>query len=965
MCPLDLNIIKYNSKIMIIMMNKGGLGGVNNFEDLKQKKMERLIRLLVFCTLIALSACDQKIIQVKNLYCENLIDPVGIEKSNPRLSWILESQKRNQIQAGYHILVSSSMENLKKNTGDIWDSKKVESGQSILINFNGSELKPATKYFWKAKAWNQDGEESDWSKPGTWQMGLLNPDGWQGARWIGYRELPDSMRLVPGLPNNDPKIGNRVNERAVAPYFRKKIEINKRLYEAVLFISGLGQYECTINGEKAGTGFLTPGWTNYDKSVFYNCYDVTDLLHQGMNTIGVMIGNGFYYINLERYTKLVTAFGEPSLICQLTLKYSDGSVEAIVTDEDWKCTPSPITYTSIYGGEDYDARLEQNGWDKPGFNDSSWQNAILIRPPAGCLIAENDYPVSVMEKIDVKEIKPLPTGGFLYDFGQNASGIIELKVKGERGQIIRLTPAELITEDNLADQKASGEPFYFDYTLKGDGIETWRPRFTYYGFRYMQVEGAAPDSSQEGNGLPRITELKMIHTRNSSPSVGSFKCSYDLFNRTNELIRWAIKSNLQSVVTDCPHREKLGWLEQAFLMGGSIHYNFDLYHLYSKQVHDMTESQTPEGLVPSFAPEYKQSTGGFRDSPEWGSASVILPWLIYKWYGDVSVMEKAWPMMVRYVDYLKSKSDQHILSHGLGDWFDLGQKSPGPSQLTPIPLTATAIYYYDLALLSKMAGILNKDTEMKYFADRAAKVKKAFNKKFYDSVTGVYSTGSQTAMSMPWCVGLVDEENKDKVMDILADSIHYSRKSLTAGDVGFHYLVRALTEGGKSQLLYEMNARDDLPGYGFQLKKGATALTESWAALETVSNNHLMLGHLMEWFYAGLGGIGQEGNSVGYKKIVIKPEIVGDITTTNASYTSPYGKIICEWVRSNDKLILNVAIPVNTTAKVFIPVSPNSVVTESGKSIGLSGGDIIFFKKDKERRIYQLGSGYYSFEVKN
>ncbi|MCX6262715.1 MAG: family 78 glycoside hydrolase catalytic domain, partial [Bacteroidia bacterium] len=836
------------------------------------------LALVLIIILSYASGCKRNSIEIKDLRCESLYNPRGITNITPRLSWILESKTRSQVQTAYQILVASTIENLKNNNGDIWDSKKVESDKSILINYEGSELKPATIYYWKVKVWNRGGDDSGWSKAGTWQMGLLKVNDWGNAKWIGYRELPDSMRFVPGLPQNDKSLGNKAIERAVIPLFRKEFELSKKIREASLFICGLGQYEASINGIKIGAGFLTPGWTNYDKSVFYNCYDVANLLQQGKNTIGVIVGNGFYYINRERYRKLVVAYGEPTLIVQMRVTYTDGTIEIFVTDENWKCSPSPITYSSIYGGEDYDARLEQDNWNKYGFDDSDWQNALIVKGPSGQLVAENDYPVNIMEKIDVKKITSLSSGGFLYDFGQNASGIVELKVIGKKGQQIKLIPAELITKDNLANQTASGDPSYFTYTLKGDGVESWMPRFTYYGFRYVQVEGAIPDSCKSGSNVPRLVDLKLLHTRNSSPATGSFNCSFDLFNRTNELIRWAIKSNFQSVITDCPHREKLGWLEQTYLMGGSIHYNFDLFHLYSKQVHDMMESQTGDGLVPDYAPVYMRSTGGFRDSPEWGSASVILPWLIYKWYGDISVMEKAWPMMIRYVEYLKSKSIQNILSYGLGDWFDLGPQSPGPSQLTPIALTATAIYYYDLVLLSQMAGILKKDEEKKSFSSWASEVKIAFNEKFYNSQTGVYSTGSQTAMAMPWCVGLVDDANQIKVMGNLADSIYANGKKLTAGDIGFHYLVKALTKGDKSQLLYEMNARDDVPGYGFQLKKGATALTESWAALEIVSNNHLMLGHLMEWFYSGLGGIDQEESSMGYKKIIIKPEMVGDIT---------------------------------------------------------------------------------------
>lgn len=923
---------------------------------------KNLFALLIFISGF-FSGCKPGSIEVKELFCENTINPSGIINTTPRFSWISESRKRSQLQASYHILIASSPDKLNNNNGDMWDSKKVESGKSILISYEGRELKAATTYFWKIKVWNLEGDYSGWSKTGTFQTGLLKIADWENAKWIGFHELPDSMRVVPGLPSDDINLGYRAIKRAVVPLFRKEFQLNKKIKEASLFISGLGQYEASINGMKVGSGFLTPGWTNYDKSVFYNCFDVTSLLQQGKNAIGVIVGNGFYYINRERYKKLVVAYGEPSLIGQLRVTYSDGSSDVFVTNENWKCTSSPVTFSSIYGGEDYDARLEQDNWNENDFDDSGWQNALTVKGPAGRLVAESDYPVNIMETIGVNKIKHLSSGGFLYDFGQNASGIVELRVKGRKGQQIKLIPAELITGDSFTNQTASGDPYYFTYTLKGAGVESWRPRFTYYGFRYVQVEGAIPDSGKSDSDSPRIIEMKLLHIRNSSPVSGHFNCSHDLFNRTNELIRWGIKSNFQSVITDCPHREKLGWLEQTFLMGGSIHYNFDLFHLYSKQVQDMIESQTEDGLVPSFTPEYKPSTGGFRDSPEWGSASVILPWLVYKWYGDKSVIEKAWPMMVIYAEYLKSKSNKNILSYGLGDWFDLGPQTPGPSQLTPIALTATAIYYCDLLLLKEMAGILNKEDEQKTYSVTASEVKSAFNEKFYNTETGVYATGSQTAMAMPWCVGLVDDENKIRVLENLTDSIYANGKKLTAGDIGFHYLVKALTDGDKSQLIFEMNARNDVPGYGFQLDKGATALTESWAALEIVSNNHLMLGHLMEWFYSGLGGIDQEESSVGYKNIVIKPEMAGNVTFSKTSYESPYGEIRCNWDKQPDMVRIDIEIPVNTTAKVFIPVKPKSIVTEN--EILVSKVKDVKVLSDKDGWLLcKVGSGSYSFTVR-
>lgn len=923
-----------------------------------------LLPVLLLLPWIIFSSCDRKMVRIESMYCENFVDPAGIERENPRLSWIIESSRRNQYQKAYRILVSSGIKNLKKNIGDMWDSGIVDSDQSILVAYRGRALQPATRYFWKVMIWDQDGVPADWSNTGTWLMGLTGEKDWQGAEWIGFRELPDSMRLVPGATGTDPRLGNRAAERAVIPCFRKEFTVSRKIVEASLFISGLGHYEAFINGTKIGRGFLTPGWTHYDKSVLYNCHDITELLLRGPNALGVMAGNGFYYINRERYFKLLTAFGEPSLICQLRLVFADGSVETINSDQSWKCTPSPITYSSIYGGEDFDARLEQDGWNAPGFNDSSWQSPVLINPPQGRLRAEQDHPVTVAGTIDVKKIKSLPSGGYLYDFGQNASGIPELKVKGERGKTIRLIPAELITQDGLANQKASGEPYCFSYTLKGGGVETWRPSFSYYGFRYIQIEGAAPDSCKERNDLPGIVELKMLHTRNSTPSAGYFNCSSELFNKTNDLIKWAVKSNLQSVVTDCPHREKLGWLEQTHLMGGSIHYNYNLYHLYKKIVQDMCDAQEANGFVPNFVPEYRPSSPDFRDSPEWGSAAVILPWLIYRWYGDTSVIAEAWQMMCGFADNLKSKADNDILSHGLGDWFDLGPGDPGPSQLTPKAVTATAVYYYDLVLLSRMARILDKQAEMVYYAEWAARVKKAFDSKFFNPVSCVYSTGSQTAMSMPWVVGLTDEKYREKVMQNLEDSLRAGGNSLTAGDIGFHYLVSALTESGRSRLLYEMNSRDDIPGYGYQLKKGATALTESWPALETVSNNHLMLGHLMEWFYNGLAGIRQETNSAASREIIIKPALTGDIRFVDAAFISPYGKIISQWKRDNNILQMNVTIPVNTSATIYIPAGPDAVINESGLAVEKVPG-ISYAGREGGRSLYRTGSGSYYFEIIN
>ncbi|MEI6677399.1 MAG: family 78 glycoside hydrolase catalytic domain [Mariniphaga sp.] len=910
----------------------------------------------VIAMLLTFSTYAQKLVSVTNLKCESKVNPFGVEAKNPRFSWEINSTERATYQSACHILVSDTPEKLKANIGNIWDSNVIKSDQSVQVAYKGAPLSAEKKYYWKIKIVNQAGKESEWSQTAFWQMGLLSPGDWSNAAWIGLENLPDSMKVVPGTHGDGKKLGSKAVKRSIVPLFRKEFALEKKIKNAMLYISGLGHYEATINGQKTGNSFLAPGWTSYDKVCLYNSYDVTNQLKQGKNAIGVIVGNGFYNINRERYTKLVIAYGYPKMISKLKIDYTDGTSSTIVSGTDWKCTPSPITFSSIYGGEDYDATLEQKGWNLADFNDSKWAPALAADVPSGKLTAETDFPLTVRDVIKVKKTEQTKSGKYLYDFGQNCSGIIELKVKGKKGSVILLTPGELITPGKEINQRASGGPYYFSYTLKGDGVETWKPKFTYYGFRYLAVEGAAPASQKQIGETPQIIDIQMLHTCNSAPKAGEFSSSNQLFNQIYTLIDWAVRSNTQSVVTDCPHREKLGWLEQTYLMGASMFYNYDLYSLYTKAIHDMIVDQTPQGLIPDIAPEYVPFEGGFRDSPEWGSAGVILPWMVWQWYGDKSVVEDALPMMKRYVGYLGTKADNYILSYGLGDWFDYGPKSPGEAQLTPKALTATAIWFYDIILLSKMMELTDHKEDAIKMSVLASEVKRAFNAKFFNSTTKVYSTGSQTAMSMPLVVGLVDEKDRKPVFNNLVDSIAKSGKSLTAGDIGFHFLVKALEEGGGSQLLFDMNFRNDVPGYGFQLKKGATALTESWPALEEVSNNHLMLGHIMEWFYTGLGGIKQEENSVAFKNIIIRPEIVGDITWVKSSYHSPYGLIRSEWKKENHQLEMKVEIPANTTATIFLPANQEASVIENGKKIAVSkSADGKFFCK--------VGSGSYLYKM--
>ncbi len=895
-------------------------------------------------------------LKVAELSCQYKFNPQGIETLSPSLSWKLQSAQRNVIQVAYQILVSDNLKDLNQNIGNVWDSKKTTTDQSIQVKYKGKALQSVKTYYWKVKVWDNLKNEA-WSSISNWQMGLLNPSEWKSAKWIAYEKLADSNVNI--LPTDGKK--DKFNGNNILPMFRKSFQIAKTIKKATLFISGLGHFEMSLNGQKVGDHFLDPGWTKYDKEALYVTFDLTKKLNKGENVMGVMLGNGFYYIPpvKERYRKLKVAFGYPKMICRLAIEYQDGTSANVISDQTWKTAPSPITFSSIYGGEDYNANLEQQGWDNVKFNANNWRKVLIVDGPK--LNAQKEEPVKIFENFSAKSINKLGNGDYLYDLGQNASGIIELKVKGKKGDTVKITPAELLKADGTVNQKPVGSPVYFTYILKGNGLEVWRPRFTYYGFRYLQVKGAIPTGKENNVGRPIIEDLKGLHIRNAAPQVGNFISSNILFNKTFDLIDWSIKSNMVSLFTDCPQREKLGWLEQVHLMGSSIRYNYDVAPLFRKSLQDMKHSQTAEGLIPEIAPEYvKFEWGGdiFRDSPEWGSSGIIMPWYLYQWYGDREVLAESYDMMRAYIKYLGTKANNNVLSQGLGDWYDLGPKPPGVSQLTPMGITATATYYYDLQILAKIALILDKDADARAYEKLAIEVRKSFNAQFFNPVTKQYGTGSQAANAMAVFMKLVEPADKDAVVTNIVNDIRARNNSLTAGDIGYRYLLRVLEDEGKSDVIFDMNSRSDMPGYGMQLAKGATALTESWAALTTVSNNHLMLGHLMEWFYSGVGGIRQEEDGIAFNKIKICPEVVGDLTSAKTSYNSPYGIISTNWKKTTTDFTLEVNIPANTKATLYLPTAQKEKIKEennvSFKVLGIENG------KTK----INIGSGNYKFTIK-
>jgi hypothetical protein len=890
-------------------------------------KFELLLALLavcVFCNATPAALTPQ------NLRCEYRDAPLNVDVDQPRLSWTLVSDQRGENPTAYQLLVASTPALLTEDKGDLWDSGKTPMGDSIQIAYGGQKLTSGEACFWKVRAWGKDDQPSPWSDFAQWRMGLLAPTDWQG-KWIAEAPGPTTRPM---------------------PLFRKDFTFAKPVLRATVYICGLGQFELHVNGSKIGKDMLQPGWTDYHKTCLYEAYDVSENIKAGNNVIAVMLGNGMYDVPAQRYHKFTGSFGPLMLMAQLRLDYADGTSESFATDSSWKTSPGPITFSSIYGGEDYDARLEQQEWDQVGFDDSAWASAIEVPAPGGQLfgVSSSAPLIRVAAVLDAKKVTQIKPEIWVYDLGQNCAMIPRLTVQGKAGTQVRLTPGELLNPDGSVNQSGSGKGAYYQYTLKDGPPRTWSPRFSYYGARYLQMEDASPESAS----------VQGLFITSSSTPVGEFATSNDLFNRTSTLIQWAMRSNMMSILTDCPHREKLGWLEQDHLVGPSLMYNYDVAALLNKICCDMEDAQHDDGLVPDIAPEYVIFQNGFRDSPEWGSAAVLLPWNLYHWYGDLPALKNHYAMMKKYVAYLGSKANGGLLDYGLGDWYDLGPKRPGVAQLTPIGLTATAFYYYDLTILRQTAALLGDNQAAADYSRTAADVAKAFNDKYFDADKGAYATGSQTALAIPLVFGLVPQSQTARVLDALVKDIQSRNNGLTAGDVGYRYVLRALSDGGRSDVIYEMNRQSDRPGYGWQLDHGATSLTEAWNADPRSSQDHFMLGHIMEWFYSGLAGIGGEEDSVAFNHIRIQPALVGDITSAQASYQSIRGTISSAWRRDGAKITLEVSIPPGADATVYVPAKDAAKMREGDHPASDSAG-VKFLRMENGAAVFAVESGQYNF----
>lgn len=735
-----------------------------------------------------------------------------------------------------------------------------------------------------------------------------------GAQWIGaitrqQAHIPEG-RYYQGAVLKESKSlwakADTLSRRSII--LRRSFKPWKTIKKAELRICGLGFYELTINNKKVGDAEFAPLWSDYDKSIFYNLYDVTSYLQLGYNEIRVLLGNGFYNEQGGRYHKLRISFGPPTLKFFLYVIYEDGMRERLLSDENWEWAPSPIVFNSIYGGEDYDARIEPTDW-KP---------VVIQEAPKGLLRKQIAKPVKIMEQFPVK--KTLRKDSLMVlDMGQNLAGYPEITVSGKPGQYLKITPAETLTPEGLCNQKQTGRPHYYTYILKGEGKETWHPRFSYYSYRYLQIEG----------DIKVLKDIKSCFIYNSALRIGEFECSNPLINDTHKLIDRAIRSNWQAVWTDCPAREKLGWLEQDWLNGEALVYNYDAQSMIEQTMQNIVDAQHEDGSMPEIAPEYTQFTGSwarpFQESPEWGGAIIALPMLYWQHYGELSLAREYYEPMKRYINYLASQDSAYILKMGLGDWYDYGPGRAGFSQNTPMPLVATAHYYQWMCYMYVLAKQLGKRDEAYAFNQRAENIRQAFNREFYDAKRKTYGTGSQCSLALPLYLKLVPEKDYQAVLANLVKDIHQHGDRLTTGDVGNRYLFYTLVKNGHRELLYKMLNHYDVPGYGYQIKKGQTTLTEQWNPDHGASMNHFMMAHIENLLIPDLLGIQRNGDL-----IEIAPHPVGDLTWCKGSTMSAQGKVSVSWKIKKDKFIMDIDIPEGGFADVYMPYSDRAESIHGG-----------------------------------
>jgi alpha-L-rhamnosidase len=772
----------------------------------------------------------------------------------------------------------------------------------------------------------------------------------------GRRAHADPQWIGPALDSSH-------TDKRPAPILRRKFRLEAKPLSGTVRIVGLGHYRLSLNGRPVGDGVINQVWSQYDKTLYVQEFDISDLLRQGENVFGVRLGNSFWHVapteDSARYRGYATDFAKGAayrLWLDARIQTGSGDEVAVTSGPEWNWREGPLTFSDVYGGEDFDARLEPDGWDKPGFADQAWPRVAVLPAAPAELVPLIGPPMKEFEVFPPTEIKNLGAAGYTYIFTQNCSALLRFTVAGQAGQRIRLKPAEDVDAKGKVRFPYTwdtGQEVWQDYVLRGGGEESHQTLFAYIGCRFVGLTGAVPAGEPNPGGLPVLRKIELVHVRAANPAVGSFACSSGLQNAIQRLSDWAVRSNMSHYPTDCPHREKYAWLEETWHMARSVSYLFDVREWDKRTARAIRDGQLPEGHILTKAPMYLTAAnphGKYHEAAEWGMAGVLVPWHLYEWYGDRDALAASYDSMKRYIDYLVGQAKDGIITSNLGDWLDYGHgKEDGPSQWTPQPVSATAVWALGAETLSRAARVLEKGDDAVRYQALFEQIRSDFQRHFYNSRTKTVKNGGscQAANAAALCIGLIPEKDRDGALQAIVDDLERRGWQQTVGEVFHVFFMRALAEGGRGDVLQKVYGRDTVGSFGYMVKSGLTTLPETWDARRgTIYGlNHFALGHLIEWHFAYIAGIRQPTGGIGWRKILVAPQ-PGNLTGAAAEFASPTGVIAVRWTAIAGEFRLTANVPAKTEAVAILPdgsrhpltAGPNTLVCpfRPGRSDGRS-----------------------------
>ncbi|MGI2294903.1 family 78 glycoside hydrolase catalytic domain [Paenibacillus sp. GXUN7292] len=880
-------------------------------------------------------------LEVVDLRCEYKVNPIGIDVRRPRISWKLKTDERAVLQTAYEIEVAADAEFSRI----IWSSGKVESDQSTHVEIVDVQIASSTRYYYRVKSWSNKGDSSDWSAAAFWETGLLHTSDWS-AHWIG---APAEVIA---------------EDAEQSPLLRKSFELKADIRQARIYTTALGLYELELNGARVGDSYFTPGWTSYNHRLQVQTYDVTSMLQEGENAIGAMLGKGWYSGNLGWQDQKDIYGSQIALLLQMHIWYEDGSVETIATDEQWLASASPVLMSEIYHGETYDARLEQPGWSEAGFHDSAWQQAVRVERGLSQLVAQENEPVRKTGEIKPIALIQTPKGETVIDFGQNMVGWVRFRVRGDAGSTIEIHHAEVLDNDgNFYMENMRSAKVTICYTLKGADVETYEPRFTFQGFRYIRLIGF-----DAGVQLGDFTGI-VLHS--DMPAIGTFECSDPLINQLQHNIEWGLKGNFLDVPTDCPQRdERLGWTGDAQMFIRTATYLYNVAPFFTKWSRDLAADQLENGGVPFVIPNVLSKES--HSSSAWGDAAVIVPWTLYMAYGDQRILEEQYSSMKAWVSYIQQQGDNPFLwntGFHFGDWLGLDAKPDSYVGATDRDYIATAFYAYSTSLLQKTAAVLGKTEDAEYYAKLYADIVAAYTEEFV-TPAGRLSVSTQTAQVLALMFGLLQGKAKERAVAKLMELMEESKFHLTTGFVGTPYLNHVLSDHGQLNTAYRLLFQQDYPSWLYQVTKGATTIWEHWDGIredgsfwskDMNSYNHYAYGAIGDWMYRCVAGIDTDEEKAGYKHIFVRPQPGDQLSWADGSLNTMYGSIRSKWSRAEDGAMeLLVVIPPNTTATIVLPGADSDKTMES--EIPLQQTEGISSVEQVENGVSMLaGSGEYRF----